>query len=322
MLTTSPDTGADNWWLGVGGGWRLVVGGGCLVVAGCWWLGRAPSPAPATQITPAQRRRPCRSTRAWEASKGCACHANPTGAAAATHERQGDARVYIAAAATHEHQGDDIRPPGEHEGLCLPRKSQRHSGGGPIHPNLWRAPSAAPATQISSGSAVATDDSIRPSTKCCACHANPTGAAAATHERQGDARVYIAAAATHEHQGHDVRPPGEHEGLCLPHKSRSGGGPVHPNLWRAPSAAPATQISSGSAVATYDRQGDARAYIRLSGACHANHSGAAAVTIGWWQLVGGSWLVAVCGWKFVGGNWLVAVGWLVAVVWWQLVAGN
>ena len=42
MLTTSQDTGANNWWLVVGGGW-LVVGGGRFVVCGWlvvvgWWL--------------------------------------------------------------------------------------------------------------------------------------------------------------------------------------------------------------------------------------------------------------------------------------------
>ena len=35
--------------------------------------------------------------------------------------------------------------------------------------------------------------------------------------------------------------------------------------------------------------------------------------IGWWHLVGGNWLVAVCWWLFVGGCLLVAV------CWWQLV---
>ena len=119
MLTTSPDTGADNWWLAVGGGWLVVGGwwwmvGGCwwwlvggwwLVVGGWWWLvggwwlvvvgwrllvgggRRAPSAAPAMQITPAQRRRP-RSTRAYIRQLGeqcCACHANHVVVRAVAH---------------------------------------------------------------------------------------------------------------------------------------------------------------------------------------------------------------------------------------------
>ena len=41
MLTTSPDTGADNWWL-VGDDWLVAVGwwqfvGGSLSVASGWW---------------------------------------------------------------------------------------------------------------------------------------------------------------------------------------------------------------------------------------------------------------------------------------------
>ena len=35
MLTTSPDTGADNWWL-VGDNWWRLVGEGLLSAAG-WW---------------------------------------------------------------------------------------------------------------------------------------------------------------------------------------------------------------------------------------------------------------------------------------------
>ena len=62
-----------------------------------------------------------------------------------------------------------------------------------------------------------------------------------THEHQGDARAYI-------------RPP-----------------------WRAPSAAPATQITAAQ-----------RRRPTSTRACHANHSGTAVVTTGWWQLVGGS----------------------------------
>ena len=55
-------------------------------------------------------------------------------------------------------------------------------------------------------------------------------------------------------------------------------------------------------------------------ACHANHTGTAAATQehqgvhptpsrALKQLVGDSWLVAVCGWKLVGGSCLVAIGW-------------
>ena len=40
------------------------------------------------------------------------------------------------------------------------------------------------------------------------------------------------------------------------------------------------------------------------------------VTIGWWQFVGGSLLVAIGWWQFPGGNGLVAIGW------WQLVGDN
>ena len=45
------------------------------------------------------------------------------------------------------------------------------------------------------------------------------------------------------------------------------------------------------------------------------------MAIGWWQLVGGSWLVAIgwwqaCWWQLVGGHFLLAIGW------WQLVGGN
>ena len=41
MLTTSLDTGADNWWL-VGGNWLVAISwwqwvGGNWLVAVCWW---------------------------------------------------------------------------------------------------------------------------------------------------------------------------------------------------------------------------------------------------------------------------------------------
>ena len=39
MLTTSPDTGADNWWLVLGDWWWLVVGGlVCLGWVGLGWF--------------------------------------------------------------------------------------------------------------------------------------------------------------------------------------------------------------------------------------------------------------------------------------------
>ena len=71
-------------------------------------------------------------------TKRCACHANHSGTAAATHEHQGDAwRAPSAAPATQITAAQRRRPmstrttPGEHQVLPLPHKSQRHSGGDP-----------------------------------------------------------------------------------------------------------------------------------------------------------------------------------------------
>ena len=64
MLTTTPDTGADNWWL-VGDSWWVAicwwqfVGGNWLVAIGWWKLvGDNWWVAIGTHITAAQRRRP------------------------------------------------------------------------------------------------------------------------------------------------------------------------------------------------------------------------------------------------------------------------
>ena len=81
---------------------------------------------------------------------------------------------------------------------------------------------------------------------------------------------------------------------------------VHPIPWRAPNAAPATDI-------THAQQRRHRSLPRKS------HRHTAAVTLGWWQfvgerllwchLVGDTSLLAIGWWQLVGGSWLVVIGW-------------
>ena len=40
------------------------------------------------------------------------------------------------------------------------------------------------------------------------------------------------------------------------------------------------------------------------------------MTIGWWPLVGGNWLVTIRGWQLIVDNWLMTS------YWWQLVGGS
>ena len=40
------------------------------------------------------------------------------------------------------------------------------------------------------------------------------------------------------------------------------------------------------------------------------------MTNGWWQLVGGNWLVTIRWWQLVVDNWLMTI------CWWQLVGGS
>ena len=119
---------------------------------------------------------------------------------------------------------------------------------------------------------VRTSDPLR-STKCCACHAKPTGKAAETKGRQGvhptPCKAASAALATQKLPAERRRPrdarayirPLAEQQVCACHakatgraaetKGRQG---VHPTPCRAPSAAPATQKQR--------RPRDARAYIR------------------------------------------------------------
>ena len=152
MLTTSPDTGADNGWLVVGEHQvprlpRKSHRQGCGDTATPGRTSnplqstksrachanhtgraaatqrpqgvhptpcRAPSPAPATQKPPVERRRP-RDTRVYNpcrSTKSRTCHAKAT----TERRRPRDARAYI-------------RPFAEHQVPRLPRKSHRQSGG-------------------------------------------------------------------------------------------------------------------------------------------------------------------------------------------------
>ena len=139
----------------------------------------------------------------------------------------------------------------------------------------------------------------------------------------------------------------EHQVPHLPrssHRHSTWATPVHPTLWRAPSAAPATQFTPAQrrrmtrTRTTPRRTSDPLETTEccelvgsnwLVAVCGWNFVGdSLLVAIGWrqaaavcrWQLVGGSFW-----WQLVGGNWLVAIGWgslLVTVCWWQLVGGK
>ena len=221
---------------------------------------RAPSAAPATQITPAERRRPmdARCPTPWRAPSA----APATQITPAERRRPMDGRAYI-------------RPLGEHQALRLPRKSHQQSGGDPRTPGR-------------------TSDPLQ-STMRCACHANHTSRAAATHGRQGcacHANHTSRAAATHGRQG------------------------IHPAL--------ATQITP----AERRRPTDARAYIQSTNrcACHANHTSRAAATqptparapsAGWRWLVVVDVVGSCCWWMLlvdVVGWWLLLV---VVFGWWS-----
>ena len=160
---------------------------------------RAPSAALAMQKPPAERRRPGR-----QGVHPTPCRA-PSAAPAtqklpAERRRPRDARAYI-------------RPLAEQQVLRLPRKSYRQSGG-------------------DQGTPGSTSDPLQ-STKCCACHAKPTGKAAETKGRQGvhptPCRAASAAPATQKlpaerRRPRDaksyIRPLAEQQVLRLPRKKQ------------------------------------------------------------------------------------------------------
>ena len=226
---------------------------------------RAPRTAPATQITPAKLRRPSdpngRTSDPLESTPLCACHANHTGKAAATKRPQGAHPTCHAnhtgkAAATKrpegvhpplgEHQVPHlpgrqitpatkrprayIRPLGEHQVPRQPRKSHRHSCGYQATPRVYiqplgehQVPRLPRKSHQQSCGDQATPGRYLGEHQHRACHANHTGTAAVTK-----------------------RPQGVHH---------------HPTPWRAPSTAPATQITP----AQLRPPSDPRAYIRPLG---------------------------------------------------------
>ena len=100
MLTTSQDTGADNWWLVVVGWWLvvggwwwwwLVVGGWWLVVGG-WWLVEVEVEVEVVGVVEVVVVVvPGRASHPLESTKCCTCHANHSGTAA----EPSDARRHI-----------------------------------------------------------------------------------------------------------------------------------------------------------------------------------------------------------------------------------
>ena len=169
-----------------------------------WRAGRV---APAAQITPAERRRPANARayiRTLESMKCCACHANHTGRAAATHGRQG------------------VHP--------TPWRARSVAPATQIAPAEGRRPTDAGDARPLGGGA---SDPLE-STKCCACYENHTSRGAATHGRQGvhptPWRVRSAARKSHRERGGDPGIFGEREALPLPRKSHQqrGGDPRTP----------------------------------------------------------------------------------------------
>ena len=150
-----------------------------------------------------------------------------------------------------------------------------------VHPTPWRAPSTAPATQI-------TSDPIRPLGEHQvprACRANHTGKAAATKRQHQVPRL---PRKSHQQSCGDQATPGrtltsdplestrapEHHACHANHTGKPAATKqpqgVHPTPWRAPSTMPATQITPAKlrrpsdpiTLAGLRRPSDPRAYIR------------------------------------------------------------
>ena len=112
----------DNWLLTIGG-WQLVgdnwFGGSWLVAIGWWQPWSAPSAAPATQITAAQRRRPSDTKAAPGRTSDPGEHQNTAPAKSQQHSRKCHTNHSGTVAETQRHQGST----GQHRG---------------VHPNPWR----------------------------------------------------------------------------------------------------------------------------------------------------------------------------------------